>query len=207
MRGSVSIVWYAVARKAYLYHSPIDDAPQQAGPSSGAWFGSSTAPPSSPFLFKTPNTWTPPPSFSPQKAFPQEEPDIADVSMSTAGSETPDASPIATRRSGRGRDVQGSPLRKWAYKSRDRDRSRDRERQLGRRRGLIRQERGERGESEEGSSEEEDDDVSLLTITCIGVLTVFPFQNGRQMSVANHYNLHLPTPTTTHNDLPYILSG
>lgn len=76
---------------------------------------------------------------------------MADISMSTAGSETPDASPTVARQAARRENAtgspsskeltlraSGSPLRRSVFKTRDRDRSRERERVLERRRGMSR---------------------------------------------------------------------
>lgn len=101
-----------------------------------------------------PTTWTPPANFSPERAFPPPQPspapeaEMADISLSTAGSETPDASPTLARQAARGTSgttskeltlrMNGSPLRRSVFKTRDRDRSRERERVLERRRGMSR---------------------------------------------------------------------
>ena len=117
----------------------------------------STSNPASVFSFQPSTTpWAPPPNFSPQKAFPTSpEPDIADVSMSTAGSPTPEASPSARTRRTSGNDAgpssPSSLLRRSAYKARERDRSRERERERGRRRGLI---PSRRNDSDDSSDED-----------------------------------------------------
>ena len=114
---------------------------------------------SSSFAFTSPPTedpfsWRPPQNFSPQKAFPTNSSsscvaETPDVSMSIAGTDTPDASPTAARRARNNGATNGphsdplvsrystSPLRRSAMRARERDRSREREREHGRRRGLI----------------------------------------------------------------------
>ncbi|KAF8330434.1 Di-sulfide bridge nucleocytoplasmic transport domain-containing protein [Cantharellus anzutake] len=142
-----------------------------------------------------PFSWTPPANFSPQKAFPASpllQSSTADVSMSTAGSETPDASPTLARRVRKDNFLNGahsspfasrsqtSPLRRSAIRARERDRSRERERQHDRRRGLTKAKKI----GNETSSDDEQQDA----------------WKGKQ------YHLHFPGPSLLHGDVPYVLS-
>ncbi|KAF8323298.1 hypothetical protein DL93DRAFT_2070953 [Clavulina sp. PMI_390] len=148
-----------------------------------------------PFSFsQTPTTWTPPRGFTPDRAFPSQasqpssapDTDMGDLSMSTAGSITPEPSPSRLSRreragSSAALEASGSPLRKATFKTRDRDRSRERERVLERRRGLSRP----RDDENEG-------------------------QNGVVSTRGNgdhQYHFHLPAAKVSHGDLPYILSS
>ncbi|KAF9513459.1 hypothetical protein BS47DRAFT_969987 [Hydnum rufescens UP504] len=123
-----------------LFSSSSNASPFQFGGKDSTVPSSSNS--ASVFSFEPRTPWAPPPSFSPQKVFPTSPgPDNADVSMSTAGSPTPEASPSTRTRHIIGNEVALgspiSPLRRSAYKARERDRSRERERERGRRRGLI----------------------------------------------------------------------
>jgi hypothetical protein len=80
---------------------------------------------------------------------------MADTSMTSMGSATPEASPTLARgRHSRKENLyddlsivpSGSPLRRLTYKTRNRDRSRERERFIGGRRGMSRP-AGDEGES------------------------------------------------------------
>jgi Di-sulfide bridge nucleocytoplasmic transport domain len=135
-----------------LFSSSPNASPFQFGGKDGTIPSSSN--PTSVFSFEPRTPWAPPPNFSPHKAFPiSPAPDIADVSMSTAGSPTPEASPSARTRRTSGNEVAlsspVSPLRRSAYKARERDRSRERERERGRRRGLIPSRRDESDTSDD----------------------------------------------------------
>ncbi|KAH9836764.1 Di-sulfide bridge nucleocytoplasmic transport domain-containing protein [Rhodofomes roseus] len=142
-----------------------------------------------PFLFnepipQTPHTpaWTPPPNFSPTKAFPQ--PEIKDVDMA-------DSSPIrlgeqllqkGDEKEGEGERAVALGAVRRVYRSRQRARERSRARR-GKSRGL----------DQEGSdvTDESDDDER-------GVVT---------QSTSNHYTLNMPGPAPPQSDLPYVLLG
>lgn len=145
-----------------------------------------------PFSFTSPTTaWTPPANFSPERAFPPPQPspapeaEMADLSMSTAGTETPDASPTlarqaaAARKDGSGASsmeltlrAAGSPLRRSTFKARDRDRSRERERVLERKRGMP------RPRWNDGDTDEDEDEVRVSSSACLRVLSELTVNNA-----------------------------
>lgn len=138
-----------------------------------------------PFIFNqsaTPSTphqhpWAPPPSFSPEKAFPkttiQEEPNDVDMS---------DISPLKAedRKVDSGRTMASGALRR-VFKSRQK--SRDDRVARGQR-------QGENDDPDYSDSEDEADGSMAMT-----------------QNTSNHYTLNMPAPPPPQSDLPYVLLG
>jgi hypothetical protein len=154
--------------------------------------------------------WAPPPNFSPGKAFPSsslrtEHTEVQDVSMESAETSTPPLTKRPSKDNLTGGELVRSlspSNRRAAYKSRERDRGKDRERVRERKRGWVKSSRPT-GESDVGSS-----DVNDFNFYDILYKSDIAYkQDDEPLAVSNHYNLHLPTPSLSHGEVPYLLLG
>jgi len=137
-----------------------------------------------PFLFNSPlpqtphkHAWTPPPNFSPTKAFPQEE--LKDVDM-------PDVSPPKSEyNGGDGARAVALGAVKRIFKSR----------QKALRVAKKRLEEDERDERESDESENGGDGSPTDS------------RESRIRRMSTHYTLNMPSPAVPHSETPYVLLG